>query len=112
MSPRCTRKRMAHRVGPAGYYSSTWRTGSRTRSDQRSYSKSSNNYKASSRWTMKHWARLSIILTVLLIVGVTAVLLLRTTIFPGASSATKATGEEVSFSSKSSISELPKTGGP
>ena len=109
MSPRCTRKRMAHRVGPAGYYSSTWRTGSRTRSDSRDCSK---NYKASSRRTKKHWARLSIILTVLLIVGVTAVLLLRTTVFPGASSAINPAGEEVSFSSKSSISELPKTGGP
>ena len=109
MAPRCTRKRMAHRVGPAGYYSSTWRTGSRTRSDSRDCSK---NYKASSRWTKKHWTRLTLILTVLLIVGVTVVLLFRTTVFPGASSATKATGEEVSFSSKSSISELPKTGGP
>src|SRR5215212_7923258 len=35
MSPRCTRKRKAHRVGPSGYYSSTLSTGSRTRSERR-----------------------------------------------------------------------------
>jgi hypothetical protein len=109
VSPRCTRKRMALRVGPAGYYSSTWTTGSRTRSDHRGCSQS---YEASARWTNKQWTLLILILTVLLMVGVTVVLLSRATIFPGASSATNATGEQVSFSSKSSISELPKTGGP
>ena len=109
MSPRCTRKRMAHRVGPSGYYSSTSRTGSRTSSERSGCSK---NYKASSTWAKEHRARLTVIFMVLLVVGATAVLLLRATISPGASSTINATGEEVSFSSKSSISELPKTGGP
>ena len=108
MSPRCTRNRMAHRVGPSGYPSPP-RTGSRSRCDHRGCSK---NYKASARWTKKHWAWLILILTVLLMVGLTAELLSRATIFPGASSAINATGEEASFSSKSIISELPKTGGP
>jgi hypothetical protein len=55
---------------------------------------------------------LTLILTVLLVVGVTAMFLSRTVVFPDASSATNATGEEAPFSSKSSISELPRTGGP
>jgi hypothetical protein len=108
VSPRCTRKRMALRVGSSAY-SSPPRIGSRTSSDHRGCSQS---YEASARWTNKQWTLLILILTVLLMVGVTAVLLSRATIFPGASSATNATGEQVSFSSKSSISELPKTGGP
>jgi hypothetical protein len=108
MSPRCTRKSMPHRVGPSGY-SSTSRTGLRTNFERRGCSK---NYKASSTLAKEYWARWTVIFTVLLVVGVTAVLLLRATISPGASSAINATGEEVSFSSKSSISELPKTGGP
>jgi integrase len=45
-------------------------------------------------------------------VGVTEVLLSRATVFPGASSAIKATGEEALFSSKSGISELSQTSGP
>jgi hypothetical protein len=109
MSPRCTRKRMVHRVGPSGYYSSTLSTGSRTRSECRGCSE---NYKTSSRWAKKRWTQLTLILTVLLVVGVTAVFLSRTIIFPYASYATNATGEEAQFSSKSSISELPRTGGP
>jgi hypothetical protein len=108
VSPRCTRKRMALRVGSSAY-SSPPRIGSRTRSDHRDCSQS---YEASARRTNKHWIRLTLILTILLMVGVTAVLLSRATIFPSASSATNATGEQGSFSSKSSISELPKTGGP
>jgi cytoskeletal protein RodZ len=109
VSPRCTRKRMVHRVGPSGYYSSTLSTGSRTRSERRGCSE---NYKASSRRAKKRWTWLALILTVLLVVGVTAVFLSRAVIFPDASSATNATGEEAQFSSKSSISELPRTGGP
>jgi hypothetical protein len=108
MSSRCIRERMPHPVGPSGY-SSTSRTGSRFSSDRRGCSK---NYKASSTWAKEHWARLTAIFMVLLVVGATAVFLLRDTIFPGTSSVTNATGEEISFSSKSSISELPKTGGP
>ena len=108
MSSKCTRERMPHPVGPSGY-SSTSRTGSRTSSDRRGCSK---NYKASSTWAKEHWARLTAIVIVLLVVGATSVLLLRATIFPGTSSVTNASGEEISYSSKSSISELPKTGGP
>jgi hypothetical protein len=108
MSSRCVRERMPHPVGPSGY-SSTSRTGSRTSSDRRGCSK---DYKASSTWAKEHWARLTAIFIVLLVVGATSVLLLRATIFPGTSSVTNATGEEISYSSKSSISELPKTGGP
>ena len=108
MSSKCTRERMPHPVGPSGY-SSTSRTSSRISSDRRGCSK---NYKASSTWAKEHWARLTAIFMVLLVVGATAVFLLRDTIFPGTSSVTNATGEEISFSSKSSISELPKTGGP
>ncbi len=108
MSSKCTRERMPHPVGPSGY-SSTSRTGSRTSSDRRGCSK---NYKASSTWAKEHWARLTAIFIVLLVVGATSVLLLRATIVPGTSSVTNATGEEISYSSKSSISELPKTGGP
>jgi Tfp pilus assembly protein PilV len=54
-----------------------------------------------------------VIFMVLLVVGVTALLSLRATVFSDTSTAINATGEEVSSSSKgSSISELPKTGGP
>lgn len=110
MSPRCTRKRMLHRVGTSGY-SSTSRTGSRTRSDCRGcYSK---NREASLSRTKERWARSIVIFMVLLVVGVTALLSLRATVFSDASTAIKATGEEVSSSSRvSSMSELPKTGGP
>jgi hypothetical protein len=108
VSPRCTRKRMAHRVGAAGY-SSTLRTSLSTRPDYRDCSK---NYKASLRWRKMYSARLILFLTVLLIVGVMAVLVLRAITFPGGSSAVHATGERGSFSSTSSISRLPNTGGP
>jgi hypothetical protein len=109
VSPRCTRKRMARHVGPSGYYSSVLSIGPRTRFVRRGCSES---YKTTSRGAKKHWSQLTLILMVLLVVGVTAVLLSRTIIFPDASSATNATGKEVPFSSKSSISELPRTGGP
>ncbi len=91
--------------------SSTSRTGSRARSDRRGcYSKSR---RASSSRTKERWARSIVIFMVLLVVGVTALLSLRATVFPDASAAMNATGEEVSSSSKgTSISELPKTGGP
>ena len=108
MAPRCARKRMLQRVGPFGY-SSTSRAGSRIGSDRRGCSK---NYEACSPWTKKHWAWLIVVFMVLLVIGVTAVLSLRATVSPGASSVVDATGEGASFSSKSSISELPKTGGP
>ena len=108
VSPRCTRQRMAHRVGAAGY-SSTLRISLSTRSAHRDYSK---NYKASLRWRKKHSARLILFLAVLLMVGVMAVLVLRAITLPGGSSAVHATGEGGSFSSTSSISQLPKTGGP
>ena len=110
MSSRCTRKRMLHRVGTSGS-SSTSRTGSRTRSDPRGcYSK---NREASSSRTKERWARSTVIFVVLLMVGVTALLSLRATVFSDASTATNATEEEVSSSYRvSSISELPKTGGP
>jgi hypothetical protein len=55
---------------------------------------------------------LTLILTVLFLVCITAVLLSRTTILLGASSATNVIGEDASFTSTSSISELPRTGGP
>ena len=110
MYSRCTRKRMLHRVGTSGS-SSTSRTGSRTRSDPRGcYSK---NREASSTRTKERWARSIAIFMVLLMVGVTALLSLRATVFSDASTATNATEEEVSSSYRvSSISELPKTGGP
>ena len=108
MSARCTRRRMAHRVGAAGY-SSIFRTTLSTRSDYRECSK---NYKAKLGWRKKHSARLILFLTVLLMVGVVAVLVLRATTYPGGSSAVHATGEGDSFSSSSSISQLPRTGGP
>ena len=108
MSPRCTRHRMAHRVGAAGY-PSTLRTTLSTRSDYRDCSK---NYKASLRRRKNHSLRLILLLTVLLMVGVMAVLVLRATTLPGDSSAVHATGEGGSFSSSSSISQLPRTGGP
>ena len=108
MSSRCTRKRMYHRVGPSGS-PSTSRTGPRTRSDRRGCSK---NRGASPSRTREHRARSAVIFMVLLVVGATALLSLKAIIFPGGGSAMDATGEEVSFSSKSGISELPKTGGP
>ena len=108
VSPRCTRQRMVHRVGAAGY-SSTLRTTLNTRSDYRDCSKS---YKTSLRWRKKHSARLILLLTVLLMVGVMAMLVFRATTHPGGSSAVHATGEGGSFSSSSSISQLPRTGGP
>jgi hypothetical protein len=55
---------------------------------------------------------LILFLAVLLMVGVMAVLVLRAITLPGGSSAVHATGEGGSFSSTSSISQLPKTGGP
>ena len=110
MSPRCTRKRMLHRVGTSGY-SSTSRTGSRTRSDRRGWC--SKNPEASSSRTKERWARSIAIFMVLLVVGVTALLSLSATVFFDASTAINVTEEEVSSSSRvSSMSELPKTGGP
>jgi hypothetical protein len=108
VSARCTRRRMAHRVGAAGY-SSTLRTTMSTRSTHRECSK---NYKASLRWRKNHSLRLILSLTVLLLVGVMAVLVLEATNHPGGSSAVHATGEGGTFSSSSSISQLPRTGGP
>ena len=110
MSSRCTRKRLFHRVGTSGY-SSTSRTGSRTESDRHGcYSKSR---EASSSRTKERWARSIAIFMVLLVVGVTALLSLRATVFSDASTAINVTEEEVSSSSRvSSMSELPKTGGP
>src|SRR3954449_7890943 len=68
---------------------------------------------ASLRWRKKHSAWLTLILTVLIMIGVMTVLLLRATTLPGVSAAVNATVEEISFSSKSSSSqELPRTGGP
>ena len=109
VSPRCMRKRIPHHVHSSGYYSSTLSTSSRTRSECRGCSK---NYNASSIWAKKHWAQLTLILTLLLVVGITAMLLSRAIIFPDPSSATDATWDKAPFSSKSSISELPRTGGP
>jgi len=108
VSAKCTRQRMAHRVGAAGY-SSTFRTTLSTRSAHRECSK---NYEASLRGRKNHSLRLILFLTVLLMVGVMAVLVLRATTHPGGSSAVHATGEGGSFSSSSSISQLPRTGGP
>ena len=108
MSPRCTRHRMAHRVGAASY-SSTLRTTLSTRSDYRDCSK---NYKASLRWRKKHSLRLILLLTVLLMVGVMALLVLRATTLPGDISVVYATGEGNSLSFSSSISQLLRTGGP
>lgn len=72
-----------------------------------------NDREASPSRTKERWARSIVIFMVLLVVGVTALPSLRATVFSDASTAIKATGEEVSFSSEgSSISELPKTGGP
>ena len=109
MSPRCTRKRMLHRVGLSGS-SSTSRTGSRTGSDRRSWC--SKNYETSSLRTKGQWARSAVVFMVLLVVGLAPLLSLRTAVFPDASSATDAAGKEVSYSSKRSINELPNSGGP
>jgi hypothetical protein len=108
VSARCTRRRMAHRVSAAGY-SSTFRTTLSTRSDHRDCSK---NSKAKLKWRKKHSARLILFLTVLLMVGVMAVLVVRSTTHPGGSSTVHTTGEGGSSSSSSSISQLPRTGGP
>ena len=108
MSPRCTRNRMAHRVG-ATSYPVTLKESLKTRSDYRDCSK---NVKAGLRYRTKHSARLILILTVLLMVGVIAVLVLRATTLSDVGSAVHATGEGGSFSSSSSISQLPNTGGP
>jgi hypothetical protein len=105
VSQRCTpKRRTAHRLGTADY-SSTLRTRS-------AYRDCSRNRKASLRGRKKHSARLILFLTVLLMVGVMAVLVLRATTHLASSSAVHATGEGGSFSSSSSISQLPKTGGP
>ena len=109
MSPRCTRKRMLHREGLSGS-SSTSRTGSSPGSDRRSwYSK---NYDTSSSRTKGQWARSAVVFMVLLVVGLAALLSLKTAVFLGASCATDAAGKEVSYSSERSIIELPNTGGP
>jgi len=108
VSPRCTRNRMAHRVGTASN-PLTLKESLKTRSDYRDCSK---NVKAGLRCGKKHSARLTLILAVLLMVGVIAVLVLRATILPDVGSAIHATGEGGSFSSTSSISQLPNTGGP
>jgi cytoskeletal protein RodZ len=110
VSPRCTRKRLFHRVGTSGY-SSTSSTGSRTKSERHGcYSK---NREASSSRTKERWARPIAIFMVLLVIGVTALLSLRATVFFDASTAIHVTEQEVSSSSRvSSMSELPKTGGP
>ena len=108
MSPRCTRNRMAHRVGTASY-PSTLKKSLKTRSDYRDCSK---NIKAGLRYRTKHSVRLTLILTVLLLVGVIAVLVMRATTLSDLGSAVHATGEGGSFSSTSSISQLPNTGGP
>lgn len=99
---------MANRVGTADY-SSHLGTSLRSRSDYRGCSE---DYKASLRWRKKNPARLSMILAVLLVLGVIAVLLIRATTLPGVSPAVHLTGEEASLFSKTSSSELPKTGGP
>ena len=108
MSPRCTRNRMAHRVGTASY-PSTLKESWKARSDYRDCSK---NVKAGFRYRTKHSARLTLILTLLLMVGVIAVLVLRATTLSDVDSAVHAAGEGGSFSSTSSISQLPNTGGP
>ena len=106
VSQRCTpKRRMAHRLGTAGYSSTL-----RSRSAYRDCSK---NRKVSLRWKKKHLPRLILMLLVFLMVGTMAVLLLlRATTLPGVSSTVNATGEEVSLSSRTGISQLPKTGGP
>ena len=104
LSPECTRKKIAHRVGTVDYSSTL-----KTRSDHRDCSK---NYTPSLRWRTKHSARLTLILTILLLVGVMAVLVMRATTLPDVSSAVHATGEGGSSSSVSGISQLPNTGGP
>ena len=110
MTPRCARKRILHLVETSGC-SSTSRTGARTRSDRRGCC--SKSREVSSSRTKERWARSVVIFMVLLVVGVMALLSMRASVFSDASAATSATGEEVSSSSKgTSMSELPKTGGP
>jgi len=105
VSPVSTRQRMAHRVGTAGNSSTL-----STRSD---YLDCSENYGARLRGRKKYSVRLIVFLTVLLMVGVMAVLVLGAATLPGGSTAVHTTtGEEGSFSSSSSISQLPRTGGP
>ena len=109
MSPVSTRQRRSHRVGAVDN-SSTLRTTLSTRSD---YLDCSENYGARLRGRKKHSVRLIVFLTVLLIVGVMAVLVLGAATLPGGSSAVHPTTDEGgSFSSGSSISQLPRTGGP
>jgi hypothetical protein len=109
VSPGGTRQRMAPRVGAAGNSPPLGATLS-TRSD---YLDCSENYRTSLRGRKKHPVRLILFLTVLLIVAVIGVLVLRADTLPGSSSAVHpTTGEEGSFSSSSSISQLPRTGGP
>jgi hypothetical protein len=109
VSPVSTRQRMVYRVETAGK-SSTLRTTLSTRSD---YPDCSENYGASLRGRKKHSVRLIVFLTVLVMVGVMAVLVLGAATLPGGSTAVHTTtGEEGSFSSSSSISQLPRTGGP
>ncbi len=108
MSPRCTRQRMAHRVGAAAY-PITLRDGLKTRSKYRYCSK---NAKAGLRWRKKHWTRLTLIVTVLFMFGVIAVLALAATTLPNVGSAVHPMEDGGSFSSTSSISQLPNTGGP
>jgi hypothetical protein len=107
VSPRCTRNRMAHRVGTASY-PLTLKESLKTRSDYRDCSK----VKTGLRYRTKHSAWLTLILTVLLMVGVIAVLVLRATTLSDVGSAVHATGEGGSFYSTSSVSQLPNTGGP
>ena len=105
MSPVSTRQRMAHRVGTAGNSSTL-----STRSD---YLDCSENYGTRLRGRKKHSVRLIVFLTVLLMVGLMAVLVLGAATLPGGSTAVHTTtSEEGSFSSSSSISQLPRTGGP
>ena len=110
MSPRCTSKRLFHRVGTSGY-SSTSRTRSSTKSDRHGCYWS--NREVSSSRTKEHWPRSIAIFMFLCVVGVTALLWLRAPFFFDASTAINVTEEEISSSSRvSSMSELPKTGGP
>jgi hypothetical protein len=80
-----------------------------TRSDYRSCSE---DYTTSLRWRKKRPARLSMILAALVVLGVIAVLLMSATALPGVSPADNLTREEAALFSKTSSSELPKTGGP
>ena len=108
MSQRCTRNRVVNRVGTASY-PSTLEESLKTRSDYRNCSK---NIKTSLKYRTKHSARLTLILTVLFMVGVIAVLVMRATTLSDLGSAVHTAEEGGSFSSTSSIRQLPNTGGP